>query len=191
MAETTDGTDPCGGIPHNCDVDNVIVVVADTPAPLPSAVPTAEPPGPIPVASDDESFRLELTIPRDAYTTEDAIEPVATLTYLGPQDLTSFGHSDPAVGFSIRQLDGDAQMTGIAADSCTVTRISQNEPVTFAFRKSGQVGLGFNEAWFGDPVLRLPPGTWRISAWFEGDIPPCDPSGTTHRLRVDRVITVR
>src|SRR3954447_12630589 len=35
-------------------------------------------------STDDGTFRLELTTPRSTYGPADAIQPVATLTYLGP-----------------------------------------------------------------------------------------------------------
>ena len=66
-----------------------------------------------------------------------AIEPVATLTYLGPIDPVEYGHSDPAVFFTIEQLDGSAQMTGGAADSCNVTTIGRDEAVKLPFHKAG------------------------------------------------------
>ena len=206
--ETTDGSDTCGGIGHGLELDNVIVVVGNEPSsnPLPtapaptprlaSATPTStvEPspsPTSTPLPAGDGSFRLELTIPKDTYATDEVIEPVATLTYLGPADRVAYGHASPAVFFTIEQLDGDAQMTGGADDVCNVDTIGRAEPIHIPFHKSGQIGLGFDVAWFRDPVLRLPPGRWRISAQFEGSVPACESGGHYHELQDNGVVEVR
>jgi hypothetical protein len=102
-----------------------------------------------------------------------------------------YGHASPAVFFTIEQLDGDAQMTGGADDVCNVDTVGRDEPVEIPFGKSGQIGLGFDVAWFRDPVLRLPAGTWRISAHFEGSVPACESGGDYHELQDSGVVVVR
>jgi hypothetical protein len=202
--ETSDGTTTCGGVGHGLDLDNVVTVVDDgtvarsTPSVTASATATPSIPDEplstpivnIPPA-EDGTFRLGITVPKKDYTTTEAIRPVATLTYVGPLDSIEYGHSDPALFFTIQQLDGDAQMTGGAADTCTLTEIRQGEPFRAAFQKAGQTGLGFDEAWFQDPVLRLPQGTWRIAAQFEAGIPACEIGAQRHELRAEQTITVR
>jgi hypothetical protein len=204
--ETSDGTSLCGGVGHGMDLDNIITVVDDgalpsrTPGVTASAAATPTPsipdePRSSPVVNvppaEDGTFRLEVEVPKSEYTTTEAIKPVATLTYLGPLDVVEYGHSDPAVFFMIQQLDGDAQMTGGGADSCTLTPIRRGEPVQVPFRKAGQTGLGFDEGWFQGPVLRLPPGTWRIAAQFEAGIPACEIGAQRYELRAQETITVR
>jgi hypothetical protein len=187
-ADTTDGTTTCGGIHHEFTVENIIEVVADGAPTAPATTPTEPSPSEHPNAGDP-NFSLRLDLPKATYATDEAIEPVATLTYLGPDELISYGHSDPAVFFTIEQVDGDAQMTGGAADSCTVTQLARGHSVQVPFDKSGQIGLGFDQAWFRDLVLRLPPGVWRIAV-REGGIPACEAGGVIHRLAATREITV-
>jgi hypothetical protein len=202
---TSDGTTVCGGRGHPVEVQNVITVAGPeaptaSPAPMtspsrpePSPDPSPQPSaGPIATATDDGTFRLELSIPRALYGPDDAIEPAATVTYLGPASSVTYGHSSPAAFFTIAQVGGaGAQMTGAAADLCELSSLGLRKPETIAFAKSGQAGLGFDVAWFDDPVLRLPPGTWRIAVRFEASVPGCDVGAARHEAVAEAVITVR
>jgi hypothetical protein len=47
--------------------------------------------------------------------------------------------------------------------------------------------LAWIEDYIGDPELHLTPGTWRLSAYFEGGIGDC---ADAHKLRADIVIRV-
>lgn len=157
-------------------------------APTPTPTPTLEP---VSAVADDGVFRLEIGIPQVDYATTDPIRPSARLSYIGAQDAVVYGHASPAVYFTIQQLDGSAQMGGGADDLCELTTLRRDQPAVVAFAKAGQIGLGFDLAWFRDPVLRLPAGTWRIGVSFEGTIPACDIGSETHRLAAFQDIVVR
>jgi hypothetical protein len=162
--------------------------IAPTPTPRPTPTPTVDP---VSAVADDGVFRLEIAIPQVDDATTDAIRPSARLSYIGPRDAIVYGHASPAVYFTIQQLDGAAQMGGGADDLCELTTLPRNEPAIVPFTKAGQIGLGFDLAWFRDPVLRLPAGTWRIGVSFEGTIPACDIGSETHRLTAFQDIVVR
>jgi hypothetical protein len=199
------GTDPCGGPSHDLVVDNIVEVVG--PGATESASPTLPPPsttplpaiepslpvpsdGPVSDVVDDGMFRLELTTPSGVYGPNDAIKPVAQLRYVGANRSVTYGHGDPAVAFTIEEIGGDRQMTGLVADVCLSTTLQRGQRLTLPFQKGGQVGLGFDEIWFHDPVLKLPPGTWRVSARLEAYIPECGLDADIHEPTVQNVIQV-
>ena len=212
--------DGCTGEAHRLEVANVIQVVDGLPSPVatpafpapssslersptatdsgPAESPSAEPAesapseGPVTGAADDGMFRLELTTPSGIYGPDDAIEPVARLTYVGPSATVTFGHSDPAVSFTIGEVGGSGrQMTGGADDVCLSTTLRRGEASTIRFHKSGQTDMGFDLAWFQDPVLRLPPGTWRIRVSLEAYVPECGLDADIHKPTVENIVLVR
>ena len=208
------GTDPCGGISHDLVVDNIVELVGPAPSaslapsgppataipaspspsatPLPTIGPSYPTPseGPVSDVIDDGVFRLELTTPSGIYGPNDPIEPIARLGYVGVEGSVTYGHGDPAVGFRIEEIGGDRQMTGGVADVCMSTTRQSGQPLTLPFQKGGQIGLGFDEVWFHDPVLKLPPGTWRITARLEAYIPECGLDADIREPTVQNVIRV-
>jgi hypothetical protein len=195
----SDGSFTCGTRGHGMEAANVITVVGGTaPSTAPSLVPTSAPPSPLPSftldpvvgTAEDPTFRLALTTPHGIFGPNDAIGPVATLTYRGPSDTITYGHGAPAVSFAIEEIGGDRQMSGGVDDVCQLTTLDAATPATIRFQKGGQVGLGFDQAWFADPVLRLPVGTWRISATLEASVPACGQGSDVHRLTAENVIQV-
>ena len=200
MAETTDGTDPCGGIPHNFAVENIIDVVdSGAPVPAPSPSNAASPsPSPVPSAlpsfsldpvvgsADDAMFRLDLTTPHGIYGPPDAIEPLATVTFLGPDATVTFDYGEPYVLFAVEEVGGDRQFEGSGSEVGSTATLARGEPKEFPF------ALHFNQAWLDDPVLRLPAGTWRITATLSVYLGPYGDSGPreTHQFTVENLIHV-
>lgn len=216
MLNSTVGED-CRGEAHRLEVANVIRVVDGLPSsvatiaaspgaatmpprpsvvtpPSPSPEPAASAPseGPVAGVTDDGMFRLELTTPSGIYSPDDAIGPVARLTHVGSGAAVTFGHSDPAVTFTIEQVGGEGrQMTSGADDVCLSTTLRRAEASTIPFHKSGQIDLGFDLAWFQDPVLRLPAGTWRIRVRLEAYVPECGLDAAVHEPTVENILIVR
>ena len=126
--------------------------------------------------------------PRGAYGTNDSIRPVATVTYLGPLAAETTFHATSPVGFRIEEIGGDRLMSGATRLPCGSTELARGAPALYPFAKSGDTSSGFDEAWYRDPVLRLPAGTWRIVAMFHVALGDC--SGERHQLSVENVITV-
>jgi hypothetical protein len=140
---------------------------------------------------DDGVFRLELTTPRTTYTPDVAIEPVATVTYLGPDPSIEVFHAAHPIGFMIDEVDGKRSMGGGMDQPCKTTTLTRGVPLAQPFMKGGSPDTVFGEPWYVDPVLRLPTGTWRIAAFLDvsaGDGGGC--GAERHRLTASNVIDV-
>ena len=173
--------------PSAVSIASDLATPAPTPTQTPEPTPTLEP---VAALSDDGVFRLEIAAESPVVPAGDPINIATWLTYVGPRAVVEFGHADPAVGFSIRQLDGPEQMSGVGSDVCLITRQARGDRVAVPFVKGGQIRGIFDEAWFRDPQLHLPAGRWEVLASLEVDIPPCDGGGTTHRLHAGVTVTV-
>lgn len=154
----------------------ITIAVPDASGSIPTAVPptpTADPLD-LPVGDDtqDGSVQLTLTSPHGRYKAGDPIEVVAGLTNGGSgASITTYGGSDGPVIFWLRQVDGPVVIDPIVLMDCTnQVTLPPNEPLQIPFKtKTGTVPSGapnpeYWQSWFRDPVLRLPTGTWEISA---------------------------
>lgn len=150
----------------------------------------AEPAGPVFASAEDALFRLTLTTPQATYGTNDPIRPIATVTYLGPQEAVTTFHATSPVGFRIEEIGGDRLMSGATRLPCRSTELARGAPALYPLAKSGDTSSGFDEAWYRDPVLRLPAGTWRIIAMFHVTLGDCAADAERHQLSVENVITV-
>ena len=183
----SDGSFTCGTLGHGLEVANVITVVGD------GSQPSSPPTEPVSRSIEDGVFQLNLTTPRSTYAPDDAIEPVATVTYLGPNGETSMYHASSPVGFVIEEIGGARQMDGGIDQPCLHTAAQKGVPLAYPFEKAGTTEHGFDETWYRDPDLHLPAGTWRIRAYLDVDVT----DGTTtcggihHHLQVENVIAVR
>lgn len=173
----------CDGEPHDLVVTNDITVSGGS--------------GPSPNATfgsiSDGVFRLRLTTPRGTYGPADAIAPIATVTYLGPNGETAMFHGSSPVGFTIDEVGGPRQMDGGMDLPCQHTVAAKDVPLTYRFAKAGTTEHGFDAAWYRDPVLHLPAGTWRIRAYLDVDVTDGTATcgGVHHHLEVENVVTVR
>jgi hypothetical protein len=180
------GIGECGVGSHVLQVSNVIRVVA----------PTGD--GPPIDRAEDSLFRLELTTPRRIYAPTDAIEPMATVTLLGPAAELPIYRAGSIVGFEIEEVGGDRTLYPGIQPVCASDVVRRDTPLTIPYTKSGPIGGAFDQAWFDDPVLRLPAGTWRIRAYttISADDGPAPSDGSFtcgtrgHGLDVAIVITV-
>ncbi len=171
---------------HHLRVSNVIRVVA----------PTDD--GPVVDMTQDGAFRLELTTPRRTYAPNDAIEPVATVTFLGPAADATIHGGAPSIAYEIEEVGGPRTWYPTLPAGCATSTIRRDTPLTVPFVKSGPLDGPFGRAWYDDPVLRLPAGIWRIRAYTmiatDDGAAPSDGSfacGTRpHPLDATNVITV-
>lgn len=181
--------DGCGGERHQLSVENVIrVVKGDAAIPTPSASPD----GPVIATAEDASFSLTLTTPLATYSPEDAIEPVASVTYLGPRATETMFHAAYPIGFRIEEIGGERLMGGGMDLPCLRTELAKSGSAVLPFGKAGSPDdptQGFDRAWYEDPVLRLPAGTWRIIAHLDVSLGDC--GGEPHQLTVENIVVVR
>jgi len=152
---------------------------------------TISPAGPVVASAEDASFRLDLTTPQATYGPEDAIEPVARVTYLGPRATETIFHAAYPIGFRIEEVGGQRLMGGGMDTPCLRTELAKGESAVLPFAKAGSPDdprQGFDRAWYEDPVLRLPAGTWRIIAYLDVFIGDC--GGERHQLTVENEVHV-
>ena len=156
-----------------------------------SAAPTTRPGGPVVGTAEDANFRLVLTTPRTTYTTSDAIDPVASVTYLGPKASETMFHAMYPIGFRIEEVGGVRNMGGGMDQPCISTELAKGASDVLPFGKAGSPDdpkAGFDIAWYQDPVLRLPLGTWRIIADLDIQLGKC--GGEPHQLTVENLVQV-
>ena len=143
-----------------------------------------EPTGPLisgdPVRAEDVdgSFRLTLEADQDRYRAGQEIGVMATLTYLGQADgIVALGSSNPGlIGFAVEREDIPVGVSPAFTTDCGPHEMRRGVPVEYPLVKSGGFSpdeplAPFYEAYFASPELRLPPGTWTISAggsWYTG-----------------------
>jgi hypothetical protein len=96
------------------------------------------------------------------------------------------------IGFQIKEVGGEWMMGGAMAQPCLRTELAKGEAAVLPFSKAGTPDNpkgGFDRAWYEDPVLRLPEGTWQIVAYLDVWIGDC--GGERHQLTVENVLVVR
>jgi hypothetical protein len=139
-----------------------------------------QPPGPVQALDRGQGFELVLQLPRDRFTTADAIEVVGSLTWNGPAPKATVWSGDPGpITFLIKQLDGRLSVGGVMETVCNHTDFALGVPGIQRYDKS--VGFSntdpdaaFYRAFVADPVLHLPPGRWRVTATVDGMLAACD-----------------
>ncbi|MFN2483478.1 MAG: hypothetical protein ABR509_00880 [Candidatus Limnocylindria bacterium] len=133
--------------------------------------------------SDEErSFRLDFQVDRERYVAGEPINAHAVLTYLGPDTVTLRGPGTGLIGFGVDQLDGPITIFSASTTDCAPHVLEAGRPMIQPFQKSGgfspdDPNVEFFEAYFRDPVLRLPSGSWELVAgagFYIGDCGPGD-----------------
>lgn len=120
--------------------------------------------------SEDELFRLTVSVGQTAYAPGSPIEISATLEYKGAvPSVTVGGAAGNLVGFSLQQLDGTFRMGWGSRPICAPHMFQAREVQTIPFQKSGGVGhdapdFAFWQAWLADPQLLLPAGEYTVGA---------------------------
>ena len=150
---------------------------------------------PVTATDADGSFRLTVEAGQDRYRAGQEIEVVATLTYLGPADsIEARGSSNPGIiGFSIERMAPPVAVNPAYTTGCGSHPMERGAPVAYPFAKSGgftpdEPLAPFYEAYFADSSLRLPAGTWTITAagsWYVGDC-----GGELHELGASVTVVV-
>ena len=178
--------------------------LSPTPSPSSAAsgasIPT-EPTGPEmsgdPVAATDTDgeFTLTLIVRQDRYRAGQLIEAEAVLAYGGPQaEIVMRGSSHDLVGFGLESGEPPVSIGPAFTSDCGAHPIGPADPLVFPFVKSGGFTPGdpadaFAEAYFAQPELRLPAGTWTIGAgttFYTG----ADCGDGLHSLSTEAIIRV-
>jgi hypothetical protein len=165
-----------------------VVLVAAACSPV---VPSQPAPAGVPVERTvrDDAFTLTLRAPRNIWRTGEAVGVEALLTFIGPAaEANVVGSSSGLVIFSLEQRDGDLDVGGGADADCAPHPMTRGRPLVVPYQKSGgwsaeDPNAARLEAFFRDPVFRLPVGTYRVVAMFTGFVGEC--GGAPHSLASD------
>jgi hypothetical protein len=116
-------------------------------------------------------FTLGMSLDHDRYRAGQPITVATTLTYDGPNErVTIWGNGDPGpVGFDVVQVGGPLAMHGGGTSDCVSYGLTRGVAVDYPFSKVGgwtydDPYAPFYASYYHDPQLRLPAGTWRITA---------------------------
>ena len=128
--------------------------------------------GPSVSATDSSAgFTLTMTLDHDRYRAGQPIGVTTTLTYGGPDaTVRLWTDSSPGlVGFDVMQVGGPLSIPGGGTTDCVSTSMAKEQHISAPFAKVGGWSNGdpyaaFYESYYADPQLRLPAGTWQISA---------------------------
>jgi hypothetical protein len=150
--------------------------------PLPSP-DAAGSPTPLSATESNAKFTLTVTVPQGVVTTTTVITPLAELGYIGPEASVTIYHGAPRTYWRIQEIGGPRVMSGLVDTICANSTLAKGTTSTQPFVKSGQISddpaTGFDRAWFQDSMLKLPAGTWAISAVFDAYLGGC---GLEHHL---------
>jgi len=133
-------------------------------------------------------FVLTLSSPRSTWTTEDAIEITATLSYDGDEPEVEIGGGGGPVVFSLVQLEGGDAVLGGGQDlPCLRYPLGPDAPLVWPFQKAGAVDgePPFDLAFFQDPELHLPPGRWEVRAVLQYGIGACSDLELVTSIQLD------
>ena len=150
---------------------------------LPTAAPAQQP---IQAEAADGEFRLVLKADGARHAAGAAIAMTTELQYLGPRPQVQLaGSGGGLVVVSLTQLDGPLQIAGGGSDDCVKYTIAPGAPMVKPYVKNGGwdedgPNAAFYRAFFADPLLRLPRGTWRVIAMTEFSVGDCP--GPSHKL---------
>lgn len=137
-------------------------------------------------------FTLRLSVDRARYAANEPISARATLTDAGQVSVTALGPGSSLVGFSVAQEGGKLKAPAVFEAPCYPYTFDPGRPVTFPFRKSGSAEgatgpeAAFLRTYLAGPQLRLPAGTWELSATTSFFIGSCttEPIDLTASVRI-------
>lgn len=155
----------------------------------------AEVVGPPSDVARDARFELRLSSPKGMWAAGESIELETTLLPLAPGSVVARGSGSGLVIFVFEQLDGPLDVGGGATADCATYELEGGVPFEVPMTKSG----GWSEddpnapllrAFLTDPLLRPPPGTWRISAMADFYEDECGREHPHHELTATIVVRV-
>jgi hypothetical protein len=178
------------------------VTISPTPAQGAGLIPTA-PTGPVieggaPVNGEDadQEFRLTISADQGRYRAGQLMDVSATLTYVGPNARIVVGGSGTGlVGFALERKEQPAfRIEPAGTSDCRPYQMQRGVAVAHPFMKTGGFAdedplAGFFRAYFASPELRLPAGTWTISA-VANFLGSADCDGPEHALNASVTVAV-
>jgi len=142
-------------------------VVTPASTPSPSATDAAAQ-----VTDTSGPFRLTFVLPRISRTSNEAITGEATLALTDGTATTIYGSGTGLLAFGFQEVGGARTMGPAWTLDCRSHPLAADQPMVSAITKSGgyseeQPDAAFYRSFFWDPAVRLPAGTWDITAVAE------------------------
>jgi hypothetical protein len=135
-----------------------------------------------------------LVLPHLDWKATDTITGTAILSFAGSAPTTIYGSGGGVIVFSYDEVGGNRHVNWVMTADCGPHPLDPATPITAELSKSGAVGgnepdADFLRSFLADPQIRLPAGTWDITAvavLYEG----AGCSGGEHTMKVPVRITV-
>lgn len=186
-------------LPADCDsavVPRTIWLHLGRPLPAESVAAQVVRASPVGTVTQAE-FTLTLAAGRPTYVAGELITDIeAVLSFTGPEPTVEVaGVESPVQAFETRQLDGPLSPGAGWNEPCVRHTLIRDRPLIVPYQKSGGFSdddpyADFMRAFFADPELRLPAGTWEIKAYAHFDVGGVDCRGRPIRLEASIVIRV-
>ena len=167
----------------------LVVAACGGPSPAPSSSAA-----PAQAVVSEGRFQLTFELPRATWQAGDSITGLATLALDQGDHADLTGAGGGLLAFEFAEVGGDRHTQPIWDAACAQHPLSAGKPMTSDIVKSGAYQGDappgdFNRQFITDPLVRLPAGTWDITAvamFDEG--PTC--SGPSHEMRATVRVTV-
>jgi hypothetical protein len=128
---------------------------------------------PVRASVTDGDFRLDLELAQETWSSTEAIQGRATLSYTGAGTAQIAGSGDGPLNFQYAEVGGTRNMGPAWVLSCGHFELDSGNSIVSPLRKSGGFGAddpnaSFYTSFLADNEIHLPPGDWTITAiaWF-------------------------
>jgi hypothetical protein len=176
-----------GGCRTDCEAPNAASMLGriDPVQLSPSPAPTA-------LSSHAEAalgdFKLTFDLPKTTWSSNESITGTSRLEYLGTGPSALSGSISGPLGFELNEVNGSRNLGPVYDDACSFKAIGMGFVLTAALRKDGGYdadlpSASFYASFFADPLYRLPPGDWEISAWADFESDPQGCGGPEYKLK--------
>jgi hypothetical protein len=118
----------------------------------------------------DADWEVTIQTVNASYRAGEPIDVAAALRYGGAlAKATAWGSGSGPISFGIKRIDGTIDIGGAQTDDCRPSDWPRGVAVPIRFAKSGgwipeDPNAAFYKAYFAEPQLRLPAGTWQLTA---------------------------
>jgi hypothetical protein len=136
-------------------------------------------------------FELDLSVPKTDWTTSESIIGQASLSYLGSGSVGVAGAE--FLLFEFDEVGGTRKVVPASEQFCQSRQLDAGHPITSPITKSGgwlpgDPNASFLASFFANPGVRLPAGTWTITAIADFSEQGC--GGPVETLRASVTVDV-
>ncbi len=144
-----------------------------------------------------EPYQLSFVLQQATFAERDIVDGLASLVATDGGDHEVCGAIGGLFAFSYLEVGGTRRMDAARDYGAAPYTVASDPPMTSHLRKSGgwtpdDPNAAFYQQWVDDPELRLPAGTWEITAWvqlFDGNCNEITP-GDVRDLRATVRVTI-